>query len=117
VSDSDENLFTVTTRSKLRGPWFFPQMMIASLRVRRQLRRDTQVVRWASIVASPSEFWTITVWKSRHDMQEFMRSGAHDEIMWLFSKWLQSFWLMRWRPGPNETGAWKGLNMGRGASA
>ncbi|HVL26546.1 MAG TPA: hypothetical protein VM390_00245 [Acidimicrobiales bacterium] len=113
MSDSDENLFTVTTRSKLRGPWFFPQMMIASLRVRRQLRRDTQVVRWASIVASPSEFWTITVWKSRHDMQEFMRSGAHDEIMWLFSKWLQSFWLMRWRPGPNETGAWKGLNMGR----
>ena len=105
------DLFTVTTRSKLRGPWFFPQMMIASMRVRRQLRRDTQVVRWASIVAGPSEFWTITVWKSRHDMQEFMRSGAHDEIMWLFSKWLRSFWLMRWRPGPQEVGQWKGLAM------
>ncbi len=113
MPETDENLFTVTTRSKLRGPWFFPQMMIASLRIRRQLRRDTQVVRWASIVAGPSEFWTITVWKSRHDMQEFMRSGAHDEIMWLFSKWLQSFWLMRWRPGPNEAGEWKGLRLGR----
>lgn len=106
-------LFTVTTRSRLRGPWFFPQMMIASLRVRRQLKRDTAVVRWASIVAGPSEFWTITVWKSRHDMQEFMRSGAHDDIMWLFSKWLQSFWLMRWRPGPTERGEWKGLTMAR----
>lgn len=106
-----DNLFTVTTRSRLRGPWFFPHMMLASVRVRRQLRRDTQVVRWASIVAGPSEFWTITVWRSRHDMQEFMRSGAHDEIMWLFSKWLKSFWLMRWQPGGIEVGEWKGLTM------
>jgi hypothetical protein len=108
---SNADVFTVTTRSRLRGPWFFPQMMIASLRIRRQLRRDTQVVRWASVVAGPSEFWTITVWHSRHDMQEFMRSGAHDEIMWLFSKWLRSFWLMRWRPAPLEVGQWKGLGM------
>jgi hypothetical protein len=106
-----EKVFAVTTRSRLRGPWLFPQMMIASMRVRRQLARDTQVVRWASIVASPSEFWTITVWNSRHDMQEFMRSGAHDDIMWLFSKWLRSFWLMRWRPGPAEIGEWKGIHM------
>ena len=44
-------------------------------------------------------------------MQEFMRSGAHDDIMWLFSKWLRSFWLMRWHPGPVELGQWKGLAM------
>ncbi len=112
-----DTLFAVTTRSRLRGPWFFPQMMIASMRVRRQLRRDTQVVRWASIVAGPSEFWRITVWRSRHDMQEFMRSGAHDEIMWLFSKWLRSFWLMRWRPGAIEAGEWKGLTMAQGEPA
>lgn len=86
-------------------------MMIASLRVRAQLAKDDRVVRWASIVAGPSEFWTITVWRSRHDMQEFMRSGAHDDIMWLFSKWLTSFWLMRWRPGPSEVGIWKGITM------
>lgn len=104
-------LFAVTTRSKLRGPWLFPQMMFATLRVRKQLVKDDAVVRWASIVASPSEFWTITVWRTRHDMQEFMRSGAHDDIMWLFSKWLESFWLMRWRPGPGEIGIWKGLNL------
>jgi quinol monooxygenase YgiN len=114
VTPTDQdNLFTVTTRSRLRGPWFFPQMMLASLRVRHQLKRDTEVVRWASIIAGPSEFWTITVWKSRHDMQEFVRSDAHDDIMWLFSKWLRSFWLMRWRPGPNETGEWKGMTMAR----
>ena len=90
-----QKLFTVTTRSRLRGPWFFPHMMLASLRIRRQLARTGNVVRWASIVAGPSEFWTITVWRSRHDMQEFMRSCAYDEFMWLLSKWLASFWLMR----------------------
>lgn len=106
-----DELFAVTTRSRLKGPWLFPAMMIASLRVRRQLAQTGDVVRWASIVAGPSEFWTITVWRSRHDMHEFMRSGAHDDIMWLFSKWLRSFWLMRWRPGPDELGRWKGIAM------
>ena len=106
-----EELFAVTTRSRLKGPWLFPSMMRATLRVRRQLAATGDVVCWASIVAGPSEFWTITVWRSRHDMQEFMRSGAHDDIMWLFSKWLKSFWLMRWRPGPDEIGRWKGVSM------
>ncbi|MGH9070417.1 MAG: hypothetical protein ACRDX8_04435 [Acidimicrobiales bacterium] len=106
-------LFVVTTRSRLHGAWLFPPMMIATVRVRRQLVADPTVVRWASIVAGPSEFWTITVWRSRHDMQEFMRSGAHEEIMWLFSRLLRSFWLMRWRPGVSETGSWKGVTFAR----
>ena len=109
----DDKLFAFTTRSRLKGPWFFPHMLYATMRVRRQLKRTGDVVRWASIIASPTEFWTISIWKSRHDMQEFMRSGAHDDIMWFFSKWLRSFWLMRWRPGPEELGEWKGLCMGR----
>lgn len=106
-----EKLFAVTTRSRLRGPRFFPHMLIGTLRVRGQLKRTGKVVAWASIIAGPTEFWTITVWRSRFDMQEFMRSGAHDDIMWMFSKWLKSFWLMRWRPGPEELGLWKGLSM------
>lgn len=86
-------------------------MMYATLRVRQQLREDGHVVRFASVIAGPSEFWTITVWRTRHDMQEFMRSGAHDDIMWEFSRWLSSFWLMRWRPGPREVGEWRGMAM------
>jgi len=112
-SGPDEKLFAFTTRSRLKGPWYFPHMLVATMRVRRQLKRTGDVVGWASIIAGPTEFWTISVWHSRHDMQEFMRSGAHDDIMWNFSKWLQSFWLMRWRPGPEELGQWKGLTMGR----
>ncbi len=111
--EPEEKLYAFTTRSRLKGPWFFPHMFYATMRVRRQLKRTGDVVGWASIIASPTEFWTITVWNSRQDMHEFMRSGAHDDIMWFFSKWLKSFWLMRWRPGPEELGRWKGLTMGR----
>ncbi|HEX3425880.1 MAG TPA: hypothetical protein VHT30_07090 [Acidimicrobiales bacterium] len=113
VGEAGEKLYAFTTRSRLKGPWFFPHMLIATLRVRAQLKRTGDVVRWASIIAGPTEFWTISIWNSRQDMQEFMRSGAHDDIMWFFSKWLTSFWLMRWRPGPEELGQWKGLTMGR----
>ena len=113
VEEPAEKLYAFTTRSRLKGPWFFPHMLYATMRVRRQLKQTGDVVGWASIIAGPTEFWTISVWNSRHDMQEFMRSGAHDDIMWFFSKWLRSFWLMRWRPGPEEVGRWKGTTMGR----
>jgi hypothetical protein len=117
VPEPSEQLFAVTTRSRLKGPWLFPSMMAASLKVRRQLRAGGDVVQWASIVAGPSEFWTITIWRTRHDMHEFMRSGAHDEVMWSFSKLLRSFWLMRWRPGPYEVGRWKGVTMAQSEPA
>ncbi|MDP9073947.1 MAG: hypothetical protein M3N98_07200 [Actinomycetota bacterium] len=81
------------------------------MRIRRQLAQTEGLVRWASVVAGPREFWTVTVWRSRHDMLEFMRSGAHEDIMWMFSKWLESFWLMRWRPGATEIGLWQEVSL------
>lgn len=104
-----ERLLVVSTHSRLRGVRFFPVMLLASWRIRRQLAVTDGVVRWASIIAGPTEFWTVTVWRSRHAMQEFMRSGAHGEIMWSISRWLSSFWLMRWRAGPAQTGSWDGM--------
>lgn len=111
MTPGTDQLFVVTTRSRLRSARFFPFMMLATARIRRQLAQSEEVVRWASVVAGPTEFWTVTVWRTRHDMQEFMRSGAHEEIMWAFSRWLSSFWLMRWRPGPWELGTWRGLSI------
>lgn len=105
--------FAVTTRSGLRGYRHFPLMFVASLRIRRQLARTPGCLRWASIIAGPREFWTITVWESRDKMLDFMRSGAHEDIMWLFAKWLRSFWLMRWKPTADEQGGWTGLRMAK----
>jgi hypothetical protein len=101
----------VVTRSHLRDLTYYPQMATATLRVRRQLSQAPGVVRWASMSAGPREFWTITAWNSRHLMQEFMRSDAHGEIMWSFSRWLDSFWLTRWRPTEDEVGHWDGIEL------
>jgi len=84
-------------------------MLRASLRIRKQLKSAPGCVRFASIIMGPREFWTITVWETRQTMIDFMRSGEHEDIMWDFSKWLKSFWLMRWRPTTDERGAWTGL--------
>lgn len=111
---SAERLLVVTTRSQLRHPRFLPNMLNATLAVRRQLEGAEGVVRWASIIAGPTEFWTISAWDSRHRMQEFMRSDAHGRWMWRFSDWLSSFWLMRWRPGRREIGRWDGLALAPG---
>lgn len=92
-------------------------MLRASLRIRRQLRESPGCVRFASIIMGPREFWTITVWETRQKMIDFMRSGEHEDIMWDFSKWLKSFWLMRWRPTPDEQGAWAGLKLGQSYTA
>lgn len=86
-------------------------MMRASLRIRTQLTETPGCLRFANIVMSPREFWTVTVWRSRQEMLDFMRSGAHEEIMWRFSTWLDSFWLMRWRPSSEESGSWAGLTL------
>lgn len=108
-----ERLLVVTTHSRLRSVRFFPAMMMATLQIRRQLAATEGLMRWASVVAGPTEFWTITVWRSPHAMQEFVRSDAHGAIMWRFARWLSSFWLMRWRPGCRELGSWGGASMAR----
>jgi hypothetical protein len=113
----EERPLVVTTRSRVRGLRYFPAMLLATLRVRRQLARTPGIVRWVSLVTGPREFWTITVWRSRREMQEFMRSGAHGEIMWLLSRWLSSFWLMRWGGGEREIGSWDGLSLARDRAA
>lgn len=86
-------------------------MLRASYRIRRQLSATPGCLRFANVVVSPKEVWTLTVWRTRHEMLEFMRSGAHESIMWIFASWLESFWLMRWRPTTQETGTWGGLQL------
>lgn len=99
----------VTTRSHLRSRRLFAPMLVASLRVRRQLKGVPGCVRFASIVAGSREFWTITLWRNQHAMLEFMRSGAHEDVMWFSGRWLDSFWLTRWRPAAATIGHWDGL--------
>ena len=101
--------YAVTTRSRLKSARFFAPMYRASDRVKRQLADTPGCLRFASVAASPREFWSISVWRSREEMQDFMRSGAHETFMWNFSRWFDSFWLVRWSPTEDEHGRWSGL--------
>ena len=102
----------VTTRSKLRGVRFFPAMYVATVRARRQLANTRGIVSWASVIGSPTEFWTLTEWTGVHELQEFMRSGAHGDVMWRMPRWLRSFWLARWRPAADAVATADGPDEG-----
>lgn len=103
--------FVVTTRSRLHGLHCLPAMLVATRRVMRELAAGGSAELAASILAGPREFWTVTVWSSRHAMQQFMRSGAHGEHLWEVGDLLESFWLARWRPTRHERGRWDGRTL------
>ena len=112
----DVDVLAVTTRSRLKSARFFASMVHANARIKRQLAATEGSLRFASVVMSPMEFWTISLWRSRDSMQEFVRAGAHQDLMWNFSHWFRSFWLMRWSPGSEEEGTWGNMRLARGRS-
>lgn len=110
-------MFAVVTHSRLRGPHVFPRMLGATLEIRRDLRRARGLIRAANVIAGPTEFVTLTTWLDRDDMYAFMRSGAHERIMWSWPRWLSAFWLTRMAPTEHEVGRWRGTTLGRLATA
>ena len=92
-------MLAVTTRNKLRSWRYSLPMMRARGYVREQLAATPGLIRYVSAIASPTEFLTMTVWENRQAMFNFMSSGAHQEFMWMFSRWSASFWSMRWNVG------------------
>lgn len=105
-------MLAVTTRNKLRSRRFFPPMIYASWQVRRQLARTSGIVRFTSGIAGLAEFYTLTIWESKTAMFQFTASGNHRQMMWLFSRWSDSFWSMRWLPTADEAGCWDDLHLG-----
>lgn len=104
-------MLAVTTRNKLRSWRYSLPMMRARGNVSEQLATTPGLIRHVSAIASPTEFLTMTIWKDRQAMFDFMSSGAHQEFMWMFSRWSASFWSMRWIPTAAEEGVWEGLSL------
>ncbi|MHB8596309.1 MAG: antibiotic biosynthesis monooxygenase [Ktedonobacteraceae bacterium] len=104
-------MLAVTTRNKLRSWRYCVPMMRARGYVREQLVTTPGLIRYVSAIASPTEFLTMTVWENQQAMFNFMSSGAHQEFMWMFSRWSASFWSMRWIPTDAEDGAWDGHSL------
>src|SRR5579859_5238415 len=91
-------MLAVTTRNRLRTARFCVPMLLARREIAQQLAHQSGLVRYASGITSPTEFFTLTVWQDREAMQRFMQSGAHERHMWQFTRWSSSFWGMRWDP-------------------
>ncbi len=98
-------MLAVTTRNVLRSARFSVPMLLARREIARQLADQPGLLRYASGISSPIEFYTLTVWRDREAMQRFMQSGAHERNMWQFTRWTASFWGMRWEPLAQPTPA------------
>lgn len=109
-------MFAVTTRNKLNSPRFLVSMLAARRHVRCQLRATPGLLRWADAIGSPTEFYTLTLWESRQAVFDFMSSDAHRDMMWMFSRWSDEFWSMRWLPTGREAGAWDDLHVAEHAT-
>lgn len=104
-------MLAVTTRNKLRGSRFFWPMARARQRIKSQLYRVPGIVRFITGIASPTEFYTLTIWESQAAMFNFTASESHRQMMWMFTRWAESFWSMRWQLTADEVGAWDSLTL------
>jgi len=108
-------VLAVTTRNRLRSVRFCLPMLLARRQIAHQLASQPGLLRYASGISTPTEFFTLTVWENREFMQRFMQTGAHEQLMWRFTTWTSSFWGMRWEAGAetDEFGAWDGLRLSK----
>lgn len=110
---SPSRVLAVTTRNQLRSIRFCLPMLRARRLIAEQLANQPGLLRYASGVSGPTEFFTLTVWNNRESMQRFMQTGAHEQHMWLFARWSASFWGMRWERTAFELETWSGLALAR----
>src|SRR5262249_47025550 len=104
-------MLAVVTRNELHSWRFCLPMLRARRSIREQLAATPGLIRQVTAVASPTEFFTLTVWESRQAMFNFMSAGAHESFMWMFARWSASFWSVRWLPTTAEFGTWDGLSL------
>src|SRR5262245_54916107 len=106
-----ELMLAVVTRNKLHSWRFCLPMLRARRSIMEQLAATPGLIRQVTAVASPTEFFTLTVWESRQAMFNFMSAGAHESFLWMFARWSASFWSVRWLPTTAELGTWDGLSL------
>lgn len=101
-------MIAVTTYSRTRGLRYTLRTLRAGRLIERELAHAPGCERYANVIASPREFWTLTIWRDASDMRKSMRDGTHGRVMWQQPYWLECYWGMRWRPGPYRFGEWEG---------
>jgi len=101
-------VIAVTTHSRAKSLRYTLPMLFAGKLIERGLRTAPGCERYTNVIASPREFWTLTIWRDPSEMREWMRDGTHGHLMWQQPHWLECYWGMRWRPGSHQAGDWEG---------
>lgn len=101
-------MIAVTTRSHARGLRDAVPLLLGTKLIERDLATAPACDRYVSVVSSPKQVWTLSVWRDPDEMRSYMRRHAHARIMWKQPDLLRCYWGMRWEPGPSQAGRWEG---------
>jgi hypothetical protein len=80
--DPDATYVVMGSRLPLRGYRFVPRFLAHSMRIRRQLAGADGLIGYAlNARLSHKEFWTVSVWQSRDELERFAAANPHAEII------------------------------------
>jgi hypothetical protein len=65
----------------LRGYRYVPRFLLHSLKIRRQLAQADGLIGYAlNAQLLRKEFWTVSVWRTRDDLERFAKANPHSTI-------------------------------------
>ena len=80
--DPEATYVVMGSRLPLRGYRFIPRFLAHTLRIRRQLADAEGLVGYSlNARLLHKEFWTVSVWTSKDDLERFARTDPHAHII------------------------------------
>jgi hypothetical protein len=80
--DPEATYVVMGSRLPLRGYRFIPRFLLHSMKIRRQLATSDGLVGYAlNARLTHREFWTVSVWRTRDDLEAFAVADPHTTII------------------------------------
>ena len=80
--DPDTTYVVMGSRLPLQGFRFVPRFMAHTMKIRRQLASAEGLIGYAlNARLTQKEFWTVSVWRSRDDLERFAEADPHARII------------------------------------
>lgn len=80
--DPQATYVVMGSRLPLRGYRFIPRFMAHSMKIRRQLATAEGLIGYAlNAQLTHKEFWTVSVWQARDDLDRFAAANPHATII------------------------------------
>ena len=81
-ADPETTYVVMGSRLPLRGFRFVPRFLAHAMKIRRQLAGAEGLLGYAlNARLAKKEFWTVSVWRSRDDLERFAAADPHSRIV------------------------------------